>query len=146
MLTIISRNEAQGVHFGTSVSGIPDVNGDGLGDFIVGAPGEFGMGIDTAGRAYIFSGLDGSLIRAHSSPNAVLDGRFGQAVSGVPDLNNDGRGDYIIGATGELAPGRGRRICAVSCHPSEDSIATGGMDGAIDLWDARTLELLGTLR
>jgi len=134
MLAIISPNEATEGFFGTSVAGVPDVNGDGIDDFMVGAPGEFGMGIDTAGRAYIFSGLDGSLIRAHSSPNAVLNGRFGQCVSGVPDLNNDGRGDYLVAATGELGDaGRvyvysGANGVLLRTHISPNS-AAGGVFG-----------------
>jgi len=44
-----------------------------------------------------------------------------------------------------LAPGRGRRLYAISCPPTSGPIATGGFDGAIDLWDARTGASLGTL-
>jgi len=102
MLTLISPNEAAQGFFGTSVSGIPDLDGDGIDDFIVGAPGENSSGIGNSGRVYVYSGATGNLIRTHVSPNASLNGRFGQSVAGVIDFTGDGRGDYIIAATGEL--------------------------------------------
>src|SRR5688572_28253193 len=55
--TFISPNaEAEGM-FGFSVSGVPDVNGDGFGDVAIGAPNEFNEGnpFSGRGRVYIFS-------------------------------------------------------------------------------------------
>lgn len=102
VLTLQSTNEEVGGFFGSSVSGIPDIDGDGVDDVIVGASAENGGGVTDAGRAYLYSGRTGALIRAHSSPNDTFDGFFGSAVAGVKDLNADGRGDYIVGARGEL--------------------------------------------
>ncbi len=102
MLTLVSPNEAAQGYFGTSVSGIPDLDGDGIDDFMVGAPGENAGGVVSSGRVYIFSGATGALIRTHTSPNATVTGRFGQSVAGVIDFTGDGLGDYIIAATGEL--------------------------------------------
>ncbi|HMN97731.1 MAG TPA: hypothetical protein PKC43_14760 [Phycisphaerales bacterium] len=101
VLTLVSPNEAAQGNFGRSVSGIPDVNGDGVDDVIVGAHRENGAGVNMSGRAYVFSGKTGLLIRSHASPNAGNNGQFGISVAGVPDLNNDGRGDYVIGAARE---------------------------------------------
>ncbi|MFO0829327.1 MAG: FG-GAP-like repeat-containing protein [Phycisphaerales bacterium] len=84
--------------FGTSVAGIPDINGDGRGDYIVGAYDENGGGVNGSGRVYVYSGATGALIRTHTSPNAVIGGSFGDAVAGIPDATGDGRGDYVIGA------------------------------------------------
>ena len=86
--------------FGSAVSGVPDLNGDGLGDVIVGAAGEY----EEAGRAYIFDGFSGELLQTLVSPNAEERGRFGYSVSGIPDLNGDGRGDVIVGAANENQP------------------------------------------
>ncbi|HMN96955.1 MAG TPA: hypothetical protein PKC43_10700 [Phycisphaerales bacterium] len=131
MVALVSPNEAAQGYFGTSVSGIPDVDGDGIDDVIVGAPGENGLGVVSSGRVYIFSGATGMLIRAHASPNSVLQGRFGQAVAGVPDFTGDGRGDYIVGATGELG-GAGRVYvysgatgAVVRVHTSPNGAASG---------------------
>ncbi|MDZ4831741.1 MAG: hypothetical protein SGJ09_16285 [Phycisphaerae bacterium] len=104
-VTLQSPNPEVGGFFGAEVAGIPDVDGDGLADVIIGAPSEDGGGVNDAGRVYIFSGATGLLIRAHSSPNDTNGGNYGDSVSGVPDLNGDGRGDYIVGAPDEAGPG-----------------------------------------
>ena len=54
--------DTAGDHFGYSVSGAGDVNGDGRADFIVGAIGDNPGGLTNAGSAYVFSGADGSLL------------------------------------------------------------------------------------
>ncbi|MCA9290633.1 MAG: FG-GAP repeat protein [Phycisphaerales bacterium] len=105
-MLLLSPNEEANGSFGYAVSGVPDINGDGHDDFIVGAPGETVIGLSDAGRVYLVSGATGAVIRAHSSPNDATNGRFGFAVAGIRDLNGDGRGDYIVGAPGELGTGR----------------------------------------
>lgn len=84
------------------LSGAGDVNGDGKGDFLVGAPN-----IGT-GKVYLILGNDSrpgasvSLIQADASFVGEMDatglGRAGFSVSGVPDLNNDGCDEILIGA------------------------------------------------
>jgi len=100
--------------FGFSVSALPDVNGDGLPDVVVGAPEEDLDGMEGAGRAYIVDGSSGALLRALASPFPEEEGRFGISVAGISDLNGNGFGDVIIGAYWEdwedshtiLNPGR----------------------------------------
>lgn len=97
--TLRSPNEEAGGIFGRAVSGIPDVNGDGFGDVIVGAPQENpDLSPTDAGRAYIFSGATGVLLRTLTSPSEETGGQFGFSVAGIPDVNLDGRGDVIVGA------------------------------------------------
>jgi hypothetical protein len=79
-----------------------DVNGDGKGDFLVGAPN-----IGT-GKVYLILGGGSSaarsvlLTQADASFVGELDvtglSRAGFSVSGVPDLNNDGCDEILIGA------------------------------------------------
>ncbi len=100
--TIWSPNSQPYGYFGDSVAGVPDVNGDGRGDILVGAPGEsYGTGPAGAGRAYLFSGANGALLRTFFSPDQETNGSFGDCVAGIPDVNGDGRGDIIIGAPEE---------------------------------------------
>jgi hypothetical protein len=102
LFELISPNEEEDGLFGSSVSGAGDVNMDGKADVIVGANGEDpDNSPNGAGRAYIFNGADGSLLFELISPNEEEYGYFGQSVSGVGDVNMDGKADVVIGATGE---------------------------------------------
>lgn len=87
--------------FGRSVSGAGDVNGDGLGDLIVGASWYFAAGMES-GAARVFSGLDGSILGTLYGWEEFS--RFGEAVSGAGDVDGDGFADVIIGAPGISTP------------------------------------------
>jgi hypothetical protein len=99
--TLVSPNEQANGYFGSSVAAGGDVDGDGYDDVLVGAsrlhwPPPFPSGGE--GRAYVFSGLTGDSIYTLVSPSGEVGGLFGAAVSGVPDLDNDGYGDLVVGA------------------------------------------------
>ncbi len=96
-----SPNEEPGGRFGRTVGGVPDVNGDGIGDVVVGARNEDAGEIRNAGRAYLFDGSNGELIWTFSSPNPEEGGRFGNMVSGLRDMNGNGSGDVFVGTSGE---------------------------------------------
>ncbi len=81
---------------GYSVSHAGDVNGDGFDDIIVGAPFANPSGMGDAGSAYVFSGMDGSLLRQFDGP--ASGDWMGYSVSGAGDVNSDGFADLIIGA------------------------------------------------
>ncbi len=85
---------------GWSVAAAGDVDGDGVGDVIAGAPG------NARGRALVLSGKDGHLLRELRS-GASNDG-FGAGVCGLGDLDGDGRADVAVGSAPiGNAPGRG---------------------------------------
>ena len=80
---------------GRAVAAAGDVDGDGVGDLVVGAPGALAGGLAT-GTATVLSGRDGGVLRVFQG---VAEGdRFGAAVSGAGDLDGDGRDDVIVGA------------------------------------------------
>jgi len=84
--------------FGTSVSAAGDINGDGIGDIIVGAM-HYDNGQDEEGAAFVYlgspSGINPVPIQLESDkPGAWL----GCAVAHAGDLNNDGFSEIVIGA------------------------------------------------
>lgn len=81
--------------YGSAVSRVGDLNGDGVGDFAVGAPFADEGGFD-AGAVFAVSGADRSLIRVHLG-EAVND-RFGASLAAVPDVDGDGLTDLLVGA------------------------------------------------
>ncbi len=86
---------------GRAVSTAGDINGDGYGDLIVGAPG-YSNGESAEGRAYVFFG---SSLGLPSSPgwtyeSNVASAELGFSVASAGDVNGDGFGDVIIGAYG----------------------------------------------
>jgi hypothetical protein len=94
------EGESASDNFGFAVSSAGDVNGDGVDDIIVGAPG-YG---NSTGRAYIFFGgpwmIDSlNANTANVTINGSYDGdKFGYCVDGGFDYNNDGYNDVIIGS------------------------------------------------
>jgi len=83
-------------NLGSSVAGAGDVNGDGKDDFIIGASGAAPDGRIDAGSAYVYSGLNGSLL--YQKNGAVAGDLLGWSVAGAGDVNGDGKDDFIIGA------------------------------------------------
>ena len=84
------------VRFGAYVSRVGDVDGDGLDDLY--ASGSSGEGI-TSGVIAVFSGSDGSLIRAHQGfhPFAGMPMNYsGAGISDVGDVDGDGLAEYAL--------------------------------------------------
>ena len=79
--------------FGDAVASVGDVDGDGVPDVLVGAPG--GTGI-AAGSVQLYSGADGTLIRRHDAETPIEN--LGDSVAGLGDVDGDGVGDYAVGA------------------------------------------------
>ena len=92
--------DGAGDSFGVLVSGAGDVNGDGLDDLIIGAPGFSIFGTSTgSGSAHVLSGFDGSVLYKFDGDSE--GDQFGVSVSGAGDVNGDGKADLIIGASAD---------------------------------------------
>lgn len=101
---------ASGDDFGNALSGAGDVNADGHADFLIGSPNTDFGGLNGRGSAYLYSGIDGSLLRRMDGTTS-LD-QFGAAVSAAGDVDGDGKDDYLVGAPFAEVLGNGRPGCA----------------------------------
>lgn len=118
-----------GGQFGTSVAATGDLNGDGVGDVIVGIPHRvIPVGDDTAvaaGEAIVFSGSDGTILHTLDAPVVQESSRFGTAVAGLGDVNGDGVPDLLVG------------------QPKADSAESGLADtGAVYVFDGASGSLI----
>jgi hypothetical protein len=129
--------------FGCSVSIAGDWNSDNRPDVIVGASRD---GVGAIGKAYIFRGNTGGLLRTLQSTNPILEGGFGASVSGAGDVNNDNAIDVVVGAPsehgGSIGSGRayiftgnagGLLYSLVSPNPESGGGFGGSVSGAGDV-------------
>lgn len=85
-----------GAKFGTSVAAIGDLDGNGVGDLVVGAPTEV-LGPDRGAAYVLFLEADRSVIgHRRIAPLGASDGWFGQAVCPLGDVNDDGVVDFAV--------------------------------------------------
>ena len=89
---------------GQSVTGLSDVNGDGFGDYAIGAPTASDTGLLTAGKVYVYwgSALPSSDVE---SADLVLTGLnasdlAGTAIADAGDVDGDGNSDLLVNAQG----------------------------------------------
>lgn len=91
-------------NFGVAVAAGGDIDGDGVPDIIVGAPGASPNGRAQAGSVFVYSGATGQLIFRFEGPER-LDG-FGASVAGGQDVDGDQVPDIIVGAPSASPDGR----------------------------------------
>ena len=100
--------EAPDSYAGSGVAGVGDVDGDGLGDLVVGASGDSSQGV-ISGAAYLITGAvagTSSLAGATLKLVGEADNDWaGWTVAHAGDCDADGLGDFLISAPREDAGG-----------------------------------------
>ena len=93
------ENDQDHSHAGHSVAAAGDVNGDGFGDVIVGAP-YYDNGQSEEGRIYVFHGSASgpSTFPSFIKESDTAVSYFGYSVATAGDVNGDGYSDIIVGA------------------------------------------------
>ena len=101
--------------FGSSFAQVGDLDGDGVPDYVVSAYQQYWGGNMKQGRAYVFSGRTGLLLRALDLPDPQKDAgagmtpyngaSFGNAVAAAGDVNADGTPDIVVGAFNQKGRG-----------------------------------------
>ena len=117
-----------GANFGLSADAAGDVNGDGYGDIIIGAPGYKELAwAGPRGAAYVFHGSPDGLSLVPDAMFIPAFGQaqgFGQSVAGAGDINGDGYDDVAVGV-GMHDPGDGVKRWVVFVY-------YGSADGLVD--------------
>ena len=103
-------------YFGSSVTSLGDLDGDGVKDIAVGAEGDNDGGLSRGAIWILFLNIDGT-VKAHQKISdtegnftGILDNSdyFGSSVTFLGDLDGDGVKDIAVGAYGDADGGSGR--------------------------------------
>ena len=104
---LVLLGQAAGDEFGTSLAAGADLDGDGAGDVVVGAPSANLNGVADAGKAYVFRG--GAALDV--TPDATVTGNansahLGMSLASAGDVRHNTRGALIAGGFGPTDGGQ----------------------------------------
>ena len=119
LLTLTGDRAGDGFGIGPGRAG--DVNGDGFDDLIIGA-WRNSDGAPMAGKCYLYSGIDGTLLEDFVC--TVEGDTFGFDAVGMGDLDGDGGTDYLITCAWSSSAGKKAGRAVVIAGPTWDAVTT----------------------
>jgi hypothetical protein len=116
------QSNQAGAMLGAALAGVGDINGDGLGDAVVGAPK-----YDGYGAIWVYVGHAGGTLGSNvfSDHGDQAGEDFGFAISGAGDKKGDGYADFVVGSGGwdrQSSTDAGRYF---TYHNTPEGIASG---------------------
>ena len=137
--------------FGVSVGWLGDLDGDGVGDMIVGAPKDDDGGANRGALWVLFLNVDGT-VKSHQKISATTgnfqgllseDGLFGWSVAGIADVDGNTVNDAVVGAKRDSDNGVNGGAVWVLLLNSDGTVnqeqkiseTSGGFQGDLDLRD-----------
>lgn len=116
-----ARGEFHSERFGSALARLPDRDGDGIGELLIGAPEDPLTGVSDHASAYVVSGASLATLLAVTGPD---DQEFGSAVAAAGDVDGDGVVDLLVGArlgsSAVVHSGRdGRQLLALAGTPGD---------------------------
>ena len=122
--------------FGFEITGLDDINGDGLDDLGVGSGRQNVDGNAGQGRYYVFDGRTGNLEYFIDNPDPQPSARFGDYASSAGDVTRDGVPDILVSAVANDMPAGCGSVPAANrppdCRVNEGQTYTfDGRDGSL---------------
>ncbi|MCE9593547.1 MAG: integrin alpha [Planctomycetes bacterium] len=130
-LVLWTQSGSFGSSFGNAVALGGDLDGDGVGDVLIGVPDG---GLLTEGEVLAVSGASGATLRSHQGVGGPL-GDFGFAVVFLGDVDGDSIADYAVGDT---------RLQLAVAGPGEVVLFSGATGGVLrTLTGAKAVDCFG---
>jgi hypothetical protein len=129
----VLEGEASGDNLGSKVGPGGDLNGDGYGEWLVGAQ-DYSASASTAGAAYVVAGSaspDAEASWMVRVTGVVSADHAGETVFSISDMNSDGADELLVGAYGDDTGGPETGTVFFFYGPVSGALTTASADYAI---------------